>query len=96
MKVRISGKARGDLLRAYRYFLQRNPQIAERFLSEVDLRFDQLGHFPRLGRERFEFGPDLRSTRVMTYLIIYAIRPTYIDVVRVINGRMDVYQELHK
>jgi plasmid stabilization system protein ParE len=96
MRLRVSGKARGDMLRAHRYLTERNPRVAERFLNEIDLRFSQLSDFPHLGRERFEFGRDLRSTRVMTYLVIYAVRPNYIDIVRVIDGRMDVYSELHK
>jgi toxin ParE1/3/4 len=96
MDVRLSGKARSDLLDAYRYFAERNSHVADRFVSEVDLRFRQLSDFPHLGRERAEFGPDLRSARVMTFLIIYAIRPTHIDIVRVIDGRMDVHEELRQ
>ena len=96
MNVRVSGKARSDLLTAYRYFAERNRDVAERFLSEVDLRLSQLSNFPHLGRERAEFGPSLRSARVMTFLIIYAIRKTHIDIVRVIDGRMDVPEELRR
>jgi toxin ParE1/3/4 len=96
MEIQLSGKARSDLLAAYRYFAERNRDVAERFVSEVDLRFSQLSDFPRLGRERAEFGPDLRSTRVMTFLIIYAIRRAHVDIVRVIDGRMDVREELRR
>ena len=95
MEIQLSGKARSDLLAAYRYFAERNRDVAERFVSEVDLRFSQLSDFPRLGRERAEFGPDLRSTRVMI-LIIYAIRRAHVDIVRVIDGRMDVREELRR
>jgi toxin ParE1/3/4 len=96
MEVRVSGKARSDLLKSYQYFADRNRDVAERYASAVDLRFRQLSDFPYLGRERSEFGPDLRSTPIMTFLIIYAVRRTYIDIVRVIDGRMDVQEVLRR
>jgi plasmid stabilization system protein ParE len=52
MKVQFSGKARSDLVRAYRYLAERNPVVAEKFMADVDLKLDQLSRFPRIGRDR--------------------------------------------
>jgi plasmid stabilization system protein ParE len=51
MKVRISGKARAELLDIYAYFAARNPAAAERTLQDINAKLRQLSHFPFMGRE---------------------------------------------
>lgn len=96
MKVQFSGKARSDLVQAYRYLAERNPVAAEKFMGDVDLKLDQLSRFPHIGRDRSEFAPNLRSILVLTFLLFYAIRGGRIEIVRVIDGRMDIHQELQR
>ena len=96
MKIQISGKARSEPLRAYRYLADRNPVAAENFVSDVNLKLDQSSRFPYIGRERTEFAPNLRSILVRTFVLFYVSRDDRIEIVRVIDGRMDIHQELQR
>jgi plasmid stabilization system protein ParE len=59
MKIRISGKARSELIEIYRYLARHNPVAAERAVADIDFRLRQLSDFPLMGRQRPEFAPDL-------------------------------------
>jgi toxin ParE1/3/4 len=96
MQVRVSGKARADLLQIYRYLAERNPAAAESLLHDIDAKLRQLSHFPFMGRERPEFAPNLRSAVVHTHLIFYVVADDCLMVVRIVDGRMDVSKELQR
>jgi toxin ParE1/3/4 len=96
MKIFVSDKARQDLLRTFAYLAERNPTAAEALLQAIDRRFEQLGRFPFIGRERSSLGAGLRSVLVRTHLIFYTVEQDRIAIVRVIDGRMDVDEELQK
>ena len=96
MKVRVSGKARAELLQIYSYLAERNPAAAESVLQEINSKLHQLSHFPFMGRERSEFAPSLRSTLVRTYLIFYTVSDEQIVIMRVVDGRMDVDKEFQR
>jgi toxin ParE1/3/4 len=96
MKIRISGKARAELLEIYRYLSERNPAVADRTAADVDAKLRQLAHFPFMGRERPEFAPRLRSVLVRTYLVFYTFSDDGIVIMRVIDGRMDIDKEFRK
>ncbi|MDO8875367.1 MAG: type II toxin-antitoxin system RelE/ParE family toxin [Pseudolabrys sp.] len=94
MKIRISGKARAELVGIYRYLARRNPEAAEKTVADIDLRLRQLADFPLMGRQRPELAPDLRSLLAGTYIVFYTIADQEITVLRVIDGRMDIHKEL--
>jgi toxin ParE1/3/4 len=94
MKVRVSGKARSDLLEAYRYLSERNAAAAERLVADFDAKLRQIARFPLIGRVRSEFGPDLRSVLVRNHVVLYSVTEFEVIVVRVIDGRMDIDAEL--
>lgn len=96
MKVRLSGKARSDLVRIYRYLADRNPAAADELAAEIDLKLNQLSHFPFIGRTRSELAPNLRSMTVRTFLLFYRVRDEQIEIVRVIDGCMDIQKELQR
>ena len=93
MKIRISGKARAELVEIYRYLVERNPAAAENSLNDIDTRLRQLSRFPFMGRERPELAENLRSVLAGTHLIFYSIGDDEIVVMRVIDGRMDIDKE---
>jgi toxin ParE1/3/4 len=74
MKIFTSARAQDDLLRIYRYLVDRNPQAADDLFREIDARFKNLGRFPFIGRERSSLAPGLRSVLVGTYLIFYVVQ----------------------
>ena len=96
MKVRVSGKARAELIEIYRYLAERNPDAAESTLQDINSKFRQLSHFPFLGRERPELATNLRSALVRTYLIFYTVADEQVVIVRVIDGRMDIRKEFQR
>ena len=96
MKVRISGKARRELLEIYSYLVERNPAAAERALADVNSKLHQLSRFPFMGRERPEFARNLRSVLVGTYLVFYTVANDHIVIMRVVDGRMDVDKEFRR
>jgi toxin ParE1/3/4 len=96
MKVRISGKARMELLEIYRYLAERNEAVADAVLGEIDSKLRQLSEFPFIGRERSEFAPNLRSVLVRTYLMFYTVVEDELVIMRVVDGRMDVDRELRR
>lgn len=90
MRVRLSGKARRDLLDIYAYLSSRNPVAANRTFRTINESLQRLTDFPYTGRERTEFGPGMRSLVVRTYLVFHRIEGDSIDIVRVVDGRMDL------
>jgi toxin ParE1/3/4 len=96
MKIFVSDKARRDLLHTFSYLAERNPTAAEVFLRAIDGKFEQLCRFPFIGRERSSLVEGLRSVLVRTHLIFYTVEQDRITIVRVIDGRMDVDEELQK
>jgi toxin ParE1/3/4 len=68
MKIVVSQKADADLLRIFAYVFKLNPVAADALIQDINRKFEQLGHFPFLGRERASLFPGLRSVIVGNYL----------------------------
>jgi len=96
MKVLISDKAKRDLLAIHSYLAQHNPKAATDIVKRINVRFGQLSRFPFIGRERSSLAPGLRSLISGNHLIFYTVGPEQITVVRVIDSRMDIEQELRR
>jgi toxin ParE1/3/4 len=96
MRIRVSERAERDLLRINRYLRERNPSAADDILSRIDRKFDQLSHFPFIGRERSSMASGVRSALVGTHLIFYVMHEEQIIIVRVIDGRMDIDAEFRR
>lgn len=96
MKVALSGKARRDLLAIYAYLAERSPRAANALLERIDEKFVNLSHFPFMGRARSSLAPGVRSVIVGMYVIFYVVERDRIDVVRIIDGRMDIDEEFKR
>jgi toxin ParE1/3/4 len=96
MSVHLSWRAKRDLLQIGRYLTQRNPSAANDILSQIHKKFDQLAHFPFIGRERSSMASGVRSALVGTHLIFYVMQDEQIIIVRVIDGRMDIDAEFRR
>jgi toxin ParE1/3/4 len=93
MKIVLSGKARRDLLAIYSYLVERSPKAADALIQRIDEKFVNLSHFPFMGRARSTLAPGIRSVIVGMYVIFYIVERDHIDVVRIIDGRMDIDEE---
>ncbi len=94
LSVRVSGKARQDLLGIFRYLSEHSPDAADRFLRDFDRRLTQLTRFPFIGRERTELRVALRSLVLGDHLILYEVDAEHVVVYRVLHGRMDIGKEI--
>jgi toxin ParE1/3/4 len=99
MKYRIvlKNQAERDLRQTATYLLEyRGQDSAIRFLEAAEQSFDRLAQMPAIGKNCQMKHPrlkDVRQWRVKAfedYLILYRITDFRIEVLRVINGAMDL------
>jgi toxin ParE1/3/4 len=96
MNVFVSEQAEADLLQIYRYLAERNPAVAESVVVQFDRKFENLGHFPFIGRERSSLGHGIRSLVADVYVIFYEVQSDRIAIVRVLDGRRDIDAEFQR
>ena len=89
--VVISDAARIDLDDIWFYIASDSPINADRFLDLlVEVATGTLSIAPLSGREREELGDGLRSLAFENYLIIYRLKDSTVEVLRVIHGARDL------
>jgi toxin ParE1/3/4 len=96
VQVVVSLRARSDILNIHSYLSERSPAAADRLLARFSQRLDELREFPLLGPDRSELRASLRGLLVEGYVVFYVVEADRIIVVRVIDGRRDIKQELSK
>ena len=96
MKVFISDRADADLLQIFQYLAERNPAAAESLARDIDRKFENLIHFPFIGRERSILANGLRSIVANTHIIFYTVERDRIIIVRVLDGRRDIDAEFQR
>jgi toxin ParE1/3/4 len=79
-------QAEEDLIEIWTYIAQDNSRAADRLLDTLDEKSHQLADNPRLGVERLDIGPGVRSWRVRSYLILYRECDEGVEVVRYAHG----------
>lgn len=96
MQLVYHEKAASDLERIFRYVeANSGPNVA----ADLVLRINEVltgvvTRQPRSGRQRPEFGADVRSFPIVPYVAFYKIEPKRIVVLRVLHGRRDLRQPL--
>ena len=96
MRVVVSLRARSDILDIHSYLAERSILVADRMLFRFSHRFDELQEFPFLGRDRSELGASLRGLLIDGYVAFYVVDENQIVIVRVIDSRRDIEQEISK
>lgn len=86
----VSPQATQDLAQINDYLFAGDPEVADRFLSNITQKFELLANFPNMGRRRDELSSSLRSFPVDDYLIFYRLIEDGIEVVRVVSGYRDL------
>lgn len=90
LKLIISEKAIEDLADIWSYIALDNHVAADRFTSELYESCKNLSLMPEMGRSREELLPGLRSLPHKGYIIFYRIGRNRLEIVRVLNGCMDI------
>jgi toxin ParE1/3/4 len=94
MRIEISQPAKLDLAQILAYLEQRSPKAARRLSDDLESAILRLGEFPLMGRERPEFGSGQRSLVAQNSVIFDRVEPAFVLILRVLDGRMDVENEL--
>lgn len=88
--LRISPAAKMDLVAIHRYGAFAWGQArSDDYLQHLKDQFWQLTQSPRLGVERNDVLPGMRSLRVSSHVVFYRITDDCIEVVRVLHSRQD-------
>jgi len=96
MKIFVSEQADADLLQIYQYLTERNPTAAESLIRRIDRTFENLMHFPFIGRERSSLARGVRSIVANTYVVFYTVERDRVTIVRVLDGRRDIDAEFQR
>ncbi len=96
MRVVVSLRASSDILSIHSYLAERSLVAADRMLVRFSQRFDELREFPLLGPDRSELGVSLRGLLMNGYIAFYTVEAERIVIVRVLDSRMDIRQEMSK
>ncbi len=86
----ISPEASKDLLAIIDYFANRNIDAGERFVDEFDKKCKYLANFPNMGRSYGNIKVDLRGIPLDSYVILYRVINSGIEIVRVVSGYRDL------
>jgi len=62
----------------------------EYFLAKLDEKFAHIARFPKLGRQRDDIFPGVKSLSVDNYLVFYTATPSRVDILRVVSGYRDL------
>ena len=96
MKFALSARAEADLLAIHSYYFERSPAAADRIVTRLFQRFDELCEFPFLGPPRSDLRPGLRGIVIDDYMALYMVEPHQIAIVRVLDSRMNIEREFLK
>jgi plasmid stabilization system protein ParE len=96
MDVVVTIRARAEITAAVAYRAERNATAAQALLDHFTRRFNELGHFPMMGRSRGDIRPAMRAILVENYIAFYYLGTEKIFVVRVLDSRMNVEQQFDR
>ncbi len=86
----ISDAAGIDFDDIWLYIAENNPLNADRFIDLLFEKCRRLLDTPKVGRQRDELLPGLRSFPVKSYVIFYCIQGNSVEIVRIISAYRDV------
>jgi len=78
--------AERDLSEIWEYIAEDNETAADKTLREIDAQCHVLGQYPKMGRDRSDIVPGVRSFPVGKYLIFYRETGQGIEIIRVLHG----------
>ena len=91
MSLRYTDSAEIDLLEAWLFIAEDNPQAADRMVDTIDREARHLLAHPRMGRERLELADGLRSWPTTTpYILFYFLDAAGIVIARVLHHARDL------
>ncbi|BBN82109.1 toxin ParE1 [Pseudoalteromonas sp. A25] len=95
LNITIKPLAHSDLVGIWQYTYHKwDSNQADTYLLELDSAIKGLAESPFIGKAIDEISPNMRLHPHNQHIIIYTVRDTAIDIVRILHKRMDI--TLHK
>ena len=92
---RLTPAAKSDLIQIWNYTLESwSGAQAEKYLLDLQTALETLAANPDLGRHRPEISPGYYSFPVGKHIIFYLRSGSFIDIIAVLHGRMDINKNL--
>ncbi|MDP2822123.1 MAG: type II toxin-antitoxin system RelE/ParE family toxin [Sulfuritalea sp.] len=89
--LRYTDSAENDLLEAWLFITEDNPQAADRVVDAIDREARHLLAHPHMGRERLDLADGLRSWPTTTpYILFYFVDAAGIAIARVLHHARDI------
>jgi toxin ParE1/3/4 len=92
-RIDRSPEAQADIDQIVDYIARDSEVASHRWLDSLNKEFDLLSQFPRMGRQRDDLAPELRSLPFGNYVIFYYPLHDGILVARVFHGAREVDAE---
>jgi len=93
--LRFTPAARGHLRSIGRHTEETwGTEQRDRYLSQLYTGFEEIRKAPKLGRNRDELYPGMRSKRVQEHIVYYFVEKSQIVIAGVLHGRMDPSRHL--
>ena len=89
-QIRITPRARTDLIEIWRYIADDSVTNADSFIDKLHETIQALAHQPGTGRRREELGSGILSFPFGRYVIFYRAIPKAIEIIRVLHGARDI------
>ncbi len=92
----IHQQAKDDLTNHYAYIARNEPEAADRLLAAVQKLFDDLAHFPDMGRRWQSEAAHLQEIRFLpihgflNYLVFYHTTASDVRIITVLHGSRDL------
>ena len=85
-----------DILDIWEYIAADSIVQADLWVDNLDRSLDLQATQPKMGREREELAPGLRSFAFGRYIVFFLPLEDGIDVVRVMHGSLDIEERFHE
>ncbi len=92
-KYRLTPAAKQDIKEIWFYSVaSRGEKRAEAYVAQLEIQFEKLAEYPKLGRDRSEINKNYRSMLAEKHVIFYVVNGRYIDIIGVLHSSMDVFK----
>ncbi|WP_320042106.1 type II toxin-antitoxin system RelE/ParE family toxin [uncultured Desulfobacter sp.] len=94
-RYRLTPSAKSDLIDIWNYTVETwGEKQAEKYLQDIEDKLNQLAANPGLGKQRPEIARGYYSFPVQKHIMFYLISDSYIDIIGILHGKMDIDKNL--
>ncbi|MCA9249086.1 MAG: type II toxin-antitoxin system RelE/ParE family toxin [Planctomycetales bacterium] len=87
--LRYSDASKEDLKEIARFIAKDKPLAARQWIDKLRAKCRFVARNPEIGDVRHEFGPNIRSTYLGSYVIFFRRNSDAVEIVRIVRGERD-------